>query len=203
MPALTALDIADDPARWREAGFAVGDDGTCVVGAVALRLRPVEEKRGIRGWAFDEVDVSEVEGIRTEVAPPPPSSERHPNGIVAIDHVVVLTPDVDRTVDAFGRIGLAVRRERETETYGAPMRQVFFRAGEPIIELIGGKEKTGDGRCGFFGIAFTVEDIDATKELLGDRLGDPKDAVQEGRRIATLRKTAGLTTAVAVMSPEP
>lgn len=204
MPALTALEIADEPDRWRDAGFTVGDDGTCVVGAVALRLRPQEGKKGIRSWAFDDLGADEVDGIRTSVAPvaagPAPT---HRNGIVAVDHVVVLSPDVDRTVAAFAGAGLEPRRERRTDTYGAPMRQVFFRAGEPVVELVGAEEPTGDGPSRFFGIAFTSADLDATKALLGEHLGEPKDAVQEGRRIATLRKTAGLTTAVAVMSTEP
>jgi catechol 2,3-dioxygenase-like lactoylglutathione lyase family enzyme len=204
MPVLTALEIADDPDRWRDLGFVVDPDGTCVVGAVAIHLRPQDGRRGVRAWSFDEVAAEEVEGIRTCRSPAPPSPGSHPNHVASIDHVVVLSPDVDRTIDAFrGGLGLEPRRERATDTYGAPMRQVFFRAGEAVVELIGGQEKTGDGRCGFFGVAFTSADLDGTKALLGDRLGDAKDAVQPGRRIATLRKTAGLTTAVAIMSPEP
>jgi hypothetical protein len=203
VPVLTALEIADQPDLWRGAGFTVDDDGTCVIGAVTIHLRPQEGKKGIRAWAFDDVDADEVEGIPTSTAPLPAATTTHPNGTTSIDHVVVLSPDVDRTVKAFEAIGLEARRERQSDTYGAPMRQVFFKAGDPIVELVGGPEPTGDGRCRFFGIAVTVADIDATKAHLGEHLGDAKDAVQPGRRIATLRKTAGLTTAVAVMSPEP
>ena len=203
MPVLTALEVADDPARWRDAGFAVADDGTCTIGGVAVRLRPIEGKKGIRSWAFDDIGSVEVEGIPTSTSAAPSAGGQHPNGTTSIDHVVVLSPDVDRTVEAFRAVGLDPRRERQTDSYGAPMRQVFFRSGEVIVELVGGREPVGDGPCRFFGIAVTVGDIDATKALLGDELGDPKDAVQPGRRIATLRKTAGLTTAVAFMSPEP
>jgi hypothetical protein len=96
-------------------------------------------------------------------------------------------------------------RERRSGTYGAPMRQVFFRLGEVILELIGPDEVDDVHRgrpARFFGLAFTVTDLDATKALLGDALGEPKDAVQPGRRIATLRhQDLGLSTAVAFMSP--
>ena len=43
----------------------------------------------------------------------------------------------------------------------------------------------------------------STAAALGDRLGEAKDAVQPGRRIATLRRSAGCTTAIAFMSPPP
>jgi hypothetical protein len=50
----------------------------------------------------------------------------------------------------------------------------------------------------------TVDDLDALGALLGEHLGDAKDAVQEGRRIATLRhKELGMSVATAFMTPEP
>jgi len=134
------------------------------------------------------------------VRPPAPA---HPNGVVAIDHVVAFSPDLDRTVAAFGRAGIDVRRSRDIDAsqYGFEARQVFFRLGEVILELIGGKEPTGDGPASFFGLAYTVADIDAAQRLLGEHLPNVKDAVQPGRRIATLRhKELGLTVPIAFMS---
>jgi hypothetical protein len=55
----------------------------------------------------------------------------------------------------------------------------------------------------FWGLAFQVRDLDATCQHLGDKVGEPRDAVQPGRRIATLRREAGLGPAVAFMSPGP
>ena len=43
-------------------------------------------------------------------------------------------------------------------------------------------------------------DLDATARYLGDRLGTVKDAVQPDRRIASLRKEAGLAVPMAFMS---
>ena len=84
------------------------------------------------------------------------------------------------------------------------MRQVFFRLGEVILELIGQIDSAGEGDPGFFGLAITVDDLDAPAALLGEHLGTAKDAVQEGRRIATLRhRELGMSVATAFMSPEP
>jgi hypothetical protein len=42
--------------------------------------------------------------------------------------------------------------------------------------------------------------MEQTAEALGDLLGRPRDAVQPGRRIATLRAEAGLGPAIAFMT---
>jgi hypothetical protein len=47
-----------------------------------------------------------------------------------------------------------------------------------------------------------VAHLDALAERLGGKLGEIKSAVQPGRRIATLRHSAGLGEAVAFMSVE-
>jgi len=120
----------------------------------------------------------------------------HPNGVVAIDHVVVTSPDPARTIAALQAVGLEPRRTRD---HGV-MRQTFFRLGPVILELVGPPAPDGDGPARFWGIAFTVADLDATARYLGDRLGTVKDAVQPGRRIASLRKEAGLAVPMAFMS---
>ncbi|MEQ1787164.1 MAG: glyoxalase, partial [Acidimicrobiales bacterium] len=75
---------------------------------------------------------------------------------------------------------------------------------EVILELIGQPGTAGEGDPGFFGLAITVADLDAVAVQLGDHLGSIKDAVQDGRRIATLRhRDLGMSVATALMSPEP
>ena len=172
--------------------------------------------RGIRDWTVAGLDApagaGTVDGIPTTFAPPgeepgdaaQPTAPAHPNGATGIDHVVILTPDVDRTTAAFGELGLAVRRIRETDSYGAPMRQAFLRLGPTVVEVVGGHEGTGqtaaEAPAGWFGLALDVDDLDAVAALLGEGLGSIKPAVQEGHRIATIRhKTFGLSVAVALM----
>lgn len=202
-PQLRRVTIADDPAAWAEAGFAVAD-GRSEVDGVTLEFTAEADRTGMVGWALTGVDGGSVDGLATDRAEPvddraeaPP----HANGTTSIDHVVAASPDLDRTVAALRRVGLEPRRMRDTDQYGGPMRQVFFRVGRPILELIGPPEPMDDRPASFWGLALTVADLDATKDLLGDRLGDPKPAVQPGRRIATLRHRAlGITVPVAFMS---
>jgi hypothetical protein len=56
------------------------------------------------------------------------------------------------------------------------------------------------GPARLWGISFLVRDMERTAALLGDLLGDPRNAVQPGRRIATVRREAGLGPAVAFMT---
>ena len=202
MPVLAALTVADDPEGWRRAGFAV-DGGVCRLGSVAVHLRPDSRRKGIRSWALAGVDGDgPIDGLPTEAAdvPPPGGGAEHPNGTTSIDHLVVMTPDVDRTTGRLEERGFEARRTRESDTYGAPMKQVFFRAGEVVLELVGPQAPMGDGDARFWGIAVTVADLDSTAALLDEQLGRIEDAVQPGRRIATLRELDGVCTAIAFMS---
>jgi hypothetical protein len=182
------------------------------VGDVRLRFVGRDGGKRIRGWTLcgaraDGVAGGSIAGLPTAVVEEPTEPREpadHANGATYIDHVVVIAPDLGRTVAALEAVGLSSRGERQTDTYGAPMKQVFFRAGEVIIEVIGNPDEPGEGDAGFFGLAFTVQDLDAVGALLGEHLGAAKDAVQSGRRIATVRhRELGMSVATALMSPEP
>lgn len=207
-PELDELVVADPPESWASAGFDVDPDGTCRVGGVRVRLVGREAGKRIVGWSLRGVPAttSDVDGLPTALSDRPPCEPgTHANGAAALDHVVVLTPDTERTVRTLGDVGLDLRRTRDIppEQYGFEARQSFFRLGEPILEVIGPKEPNGDGPAGFFGVAWTVHDLDALADELGPALGRIKDAVQPGRRIATLRhKELGMSVATAFMSAE-
>jgi catechol 2,3-dioxygenase-like lactoylglutathione lyase family enzyme len=205
---IAELLVASDPDAWRATGFHVDDD-VCRIGSVRLRLDPDAGRGGVRAWmlagAPDE-SVDDVDGVPTSHGSPSLGSPSvHPNGTIAIDHLVLATPDLPRTIAAIeGRLGVPLKRTRDSDTYGAPMRQAFFRLGEVILEVIGRPEPDPNGgRAKFFGLALTVGDVDAAKALLGDRMGTPKPAVQAGRAITTIKEHAGLRVAVALMSAEP
>jgi catechol 2,3-dioxygenase-like lactoylglutathione lyase family enzyme len=193
VPSIDELEIADEPAAWSEAGFDVAE-GVCRFARVRLRLVGNGPRRGIVGWTLGE----EASVETPHVAP-------HPNGAVRVDHVVMLTPDVDRTVEELESQGFDLRRRREGATPGGSARQAFFRAGEPILEVVEAPEGTSvardrDGPARLWGLAFVVDDMDHTVRALGDLLGRPRDAVQPGRQIATLRAEAGLGPAIAFMT---
>ncbi len=201
--------VGDPPEAWTAAGFTVDDDGTCRIGTVRVRLVGRDGGKRILGWSLRDAPAARLadgrlDGLPTSVSSASPATGAdHANGATYIDHVVLLSPDLARTSKAIEALGIEQRGERETDSYGAPMRQIFFRLGEVILELVGGTEP-GEGDPGFFGLAITVADLDAAAALLGDHLGTAKDAVQDGRRIATLRhREVGMSVATALMSPEP
>ncbi len=206
------LTIADEPATWAALGFAV-EGGVCCVGSVPIRLAGRDAGRGIVGWTLRGLASSELDGLPTTRADDPAptaapgAAATHLNGITAFDHVVAITPVLDRSVAALQAAGLDLRRIREQPTPAGAPRQAFFRLGEVILEVVQAPddalERSGgaDGPAFFWGLAFKVADLDATAATLGEeRCSAPRDAVQPGRRIATLRRSAGLAVPVALMT---
>ncbi|HEV7846780.1 MAG TPA: hypothetical protein VGO83_11030 [Thermoleophilaceae bacterium] len=209
MPSIEELRIADEPAAWRAAGFEV-DGELCVVSRVRLRLVGRGELRGIVDWTLGRAEAGAGAGAGAAASggAGAGAAGAHPNGALRVDHVVMLSPDLDRTVGELESQGFELRRRREGPTPGGSTRQAFFRAGEPILELVQAPEGTSvardpEGPARLWGLALLTGDLDRTAAFLGDLLGSPRDAVQEGRRIATLRPEAGLGPAIAFMSPGP
>ena len=204
--------VGDDPEAWRLAGFHVDEDGACRIGTVRVRLTGGDGPRHLHGWSLRGIGPAtvDVDGVSTSPASADPADPaKHPNGTTKIDHVVMTTPDLDRTIAALAALGLDIRRVREDVLrYPQPMRQVFFRLGEVILELIGPQvpdPANADRPARLWGIAVDSADLDATADHLGpQRLTAPKDAVQPGRRIATLRtRDLDISTSIAFMSPAP
>jgi hypothetical protein len=217
-PTIDSILVGDPPETWTAAGFTVAEDGTSRVGSVRVVLGGPDAGTGIVSWTLRDIPpaTTSIDGLATtpstdEDATPDDASAAdpavvHDNGVEIIDHLVILSPDVDRTVAAFGAVGLEPRRTRQVDPaqYGFDARQTFFRMGEVILELIGPNEPwegTADRPASLFGLAYTVHDLDATAALLVDHIGKVKDAVQPGRRITTLRhKDLGMSVATAFMS---
>lgn len=228
MPDLHTLVVADRPEAWMAAGFDVDidvetGDGHFRIGGIRFRLTGANAaassgpRRGIVACVFDGVDDGSVDGITmlssTGFSDPPalgdarPASnsrvlrDHHPNGAVHLDHVVMFTPDLDRTVQALRLHDFEPRRFRNVPGSDPAKKQIFFWAGETIIELLGPVEPTGTQPASLWGLAINVDDLDASVAHLGGALGSPKPAVQPGRRIATVRtKELGIGTAIAFMS---
>jgi hypothetical protein len=216
------LVLADEPERWAALGFAVERDAM-QFGALRLRLAGEKAGRGIVGWSLRGIASTELDGLPTERAgageggpgesqasgdAPRPSVE-HPNGVVAIDHVVAMTSALERTVQALRDAHLDLRRIREQPTPAGAPRQAFFRLAEVILEVVQEPAHViaarGDGGADrparLWGLAFVAPDLDRTVAALGEHVGEARDAVQPGRRIATVRRSAGLAVPVALMSP--
>jgi hypothetical protein len=80
--------------------------------------------------------------------------------------------------------------------------------GEVILEVIQVPDGSPllaepDGPARLWGISFLVEDLARPADVLGALLGEQRDAVQPGRRIATVRREADLGLPVTFMTPGP
>jgi len=211
------LTIAGDLDTWRSLGLSATDDGLIPLFGTALRIVSPEAtsappaktgvaaddvQAGIVGWAISGIDDSttSIAGLATTVVEQlAPTFATHSLGARSIDHVVVMTGDLESTT---GDIALATGCELKRIREVGKIRQGFHRIGRGglIVEVVQHEDDNrSDGE--FWGIVIIVDDLDAACVQLGpDRVGEPKDAVQPGRRIATIRGSVGLGTAVALMS---
>ncbi len=185
-PALVALSVGDAPERWEALGFAVTDGGLSLGG---VRIELGQPGEGITGWSISGIPPdTELDGLATRSVPAPAAhpAEAHPNGAISLDHVVVVTPDFERTAAALTAAEIPLRRIREA----AGFRQGFRRLGPAIMEVVE-SPAVPSGPARFWGLVVVVDELDALAERLGSHLGQARPAVQPGRRIATLAKGGG------------
>ncbi len=112
----------------------------------------------------------------------------------------MFTPDLKRTITAIEGAGMELRRIREATEPGPDVRQAFFLPQGMIVEVVENPHGE-EGPAQFWGVTLAVANLDRAAEVLGDRLGEVRDAVQPGRRIATIRREAGLGIPVALITP--
>jgi len=196
-PTIAALVVGDEPSAWEQLGFAV-DDGRTAVGTTTIVLDG--SGGGLRSWALRGAQTAEFDGLETVAADPTPTDGvAHPNGAIRLDHVVVSTPDLPRTFAALQAAGLDLRRVRE---HSDTLHQGFFRLGEVILEVVGPPEPSGGEPARFWGLVAVVPDVDAlVAEAKPGLFGEPRAAVQDGRRIVTVSRGAGLSVPLAFLTP--
>lgn len=200
MPEIASFDVADPPELWAELGFVVVDGASWVSG---IRHALGGSGVGVVDWLLRDADGLEELPLGQGPAPERRPTPEHPNGVRSLDHVVIVTPDLSRTIAAFEQHGVRLRRTRDAGTEERPSRQAFFRLGETIAEVVGSPDRSRPGPARFYGLAFTVGDLTETASFLGSRLRPANDAVQPGRQIATLDRAAGSSVPIAFMSREP
>jgi hypothetical protein len=198
-PELAELTIADPPEHWTELGFDVDAHGNLDIGGIRVRLGG--DGSGITGWSLVRVNaMGSIDGLPTPVPRVlrPPPFKTHPNGATSIDHVVIFTSSLDRTAAALARAGAELKRIQDSDRG----RMGFRRLGPAILEVVQRDDLEADD-AQFWGVVVVVISLDELAERLGDRLGPITQAVQPGRRIATLRADVGISAPLAFMSPEP
>jgi catechol 2,3-dioxygenase-like lactoylglutathione lyase family enzyme len=118
---------------------------------------------------------------------------------VAIDHVVVQTPDADRAIGLWrDRMGLRLALDEVFPERG--LRLVFFRSGGVTLELVAAHPATpaADGPDRLHGVSYRVTDLGARREHLlraGVDVSEIRRGMRPGTSVATVRSgTAGVPT---------
>jgi hypothetical protein len=208
-PRLVALELRADPDAWRAVGFTVDDGGRCRIGTTDLVLSGGDG--GFAGWTLAGAIPGQdgLDGVPTRVASDAVAMAEgvalHANGVSAIDHVVLTTPDTARTFETLEAAGFALRRVRDAGTPEQPLRQGFFLFADVLLEVVGPPEPvpgSGDSApTSLWGITLVAADLAVAATSFGDTLGAPRAAVQAGREIAVVAREAGLGVRVALMTP--
>lgn len=203
---MTTLTIADPADAWAAVGFAVDGSGRLTLGSTVIEL--TGGRGGVTSWSFEPAPAGpDLAGIPlTPAVPPPTVPPEHPNGICTFDHIVLLSDDCRETRTRLEAAGFPARRERTTTRNEQEMLQIFFWAGDVIVELMGPAraERSGNGAAAVFGLALVSPDLAVTASAMGEHLGTTRPAMQAGRSIATIRtRAAGISVPLAVMSPHP
>lgn len=127
------------------------------------------------------VPISLVEGAPKAVAA---ASASGAAGVSGLDHVVIRTPNPERSVALYaGRLGLSLRLDRSEPSWGA--RLLFFRCGDLVIEVAHDlKAGTGEGPDKLWGLSWRVPDIAAAHARL-ENAGVGVSGIRTGRRPGT------------------
>lgn len=200
------LHIAGPVAPWERLGLTFGylpdGSGRLDLDNCALIVRPsaVEPSLAL-GLRIDDRDVvGTIDGVALSAcAPDVAQGDPARLGAFAVDHLVMMTDSLERTSAEVARVtGQPLKRIREAP---GGVRQGFHRLGPGgvIVEIVERADVTTPALWGF---VLTVRDLDAAIAGADGLIGEARDAVQPGRRIATVRSAAGLGVPVALLSGE-
>lgn len=209
--ALGQLGVSGTPDPFAAVGFSVASNGLMPTLNGALAFSGVGDRRsflgiGAVGDPFPAgVTLDGVPVVNSQSVPP----TEHPNGSYEIDHIVILTPNVDTTAHQAAAV-LGLRQLRTGEVDGH--RQSFHRFADVthpdgrvtkgcILEIV---EDSRVSSARLWGVVFNTYELAAIVAKYGpDVLSEPRTAIQSGRQIATFQPAAGLGIQVAMMSPHP
>ena len=121
----------------------------------------------------------------------------NPNSVEYLEHIVVMTPDLDIATAANEAAGVPCKRIREV---GNGARQAFFKLEQTVIEVVG----PARGKPGCWGIALMCTDIAkavATARDGGLQATEPKLAIQGGQIARIVEPLDGV--AIAFMQAGP
>jgi catechol 2,3-dioxygenase-like lactoylglutathione lyase family enzyme len=134
----------------------------------------------------DRIDPAATHGIDLRLVERPRAAAASSG--IGLDHVVIRTPNPERTVALYGgRLGLDLRLERRN--WGTHF--LFFRCGDLVVEVVHPlDEPIGDGPDAFSGLAFRAADLTGQHARLvaaGAPVSDLKPGRKPGTHLFTVR----------------
>ncbi len=166
--------------------------------AIELRINPFIEKAKITGITLlDENNSSKPQ----QILPKPRglnisrigermfAQARTPNKkILSIDHLVLLSNDLNDCIEEFGtnKLGIRLALDKTESKWGG--RMLFFRVGKFTLEIIQNNSSNSQRKDHFWGIAYLCSDIEFTIENLQEK-GVVFSSIREGRKKGTLVAT--------------
>ena len=180
--------------------FTAPDLEACGRRLERLGLRNQALAAPAQALSLDRADTGGVQIFIKAEAPVRPSPAMGDGAIVGLDHVVVHTSNVHRTLGVYGaKLGLDLRLDRANVDWG--VRQLFFRAGEAVVEFGADlKEPTSDAPDRFGGLAWRVSDANAAQARIaaaGFDVSEVRTGRKPGTKVFTLR--AGVVAAPALL----
>lgn len=173
-------------------------------------MRTQADDGAVREWRGSSLDPKATGGARlllmAEPAQPFPLAAPHSEApVTQLDHVVVMTPNVDRALAIYGaKLGLDLRLDRENPKWNA--RQLFFRCGDAVIEMgakIGGPATDDPDRSG--GLAWRVAEPHAARARMaaaGFDVSEVRVGRKPGTHVFTVRNApAGVPTILLSATP--
>lgn len=199
--AFASDDLAGDVKLLNRRGIPAGEPAP---------MRTKAADGSVREWTGSSLDSKATGGLRLLLMARPaqpwpratPSAEAP---ITQLDHVVVVTPNVDRALAVYGaKLGLDLRLDRENPKWNA--RQLFFRCGDAVVEMgakIGGAPTDEPDRSG--GLAWRVAEPHAARARIaaaGFDVSEVRVGRKPGTHVFTVRDApAGVPTIM--LSAEP
>ena len=206
LPKLKRLFVANPPHVWESMGFKIVGNQVQLGNVIIQLVEKVCVCNPVVGWDWENLVASKpshIDGIPllNDKVDNVTEDVQHMNNSIAVDHVVLKTFNVEKTIKCMNEIGLEVRKRVVHQSKG--MEQVFFKAENTILEVISSLEASNSVQDSYiWGITFVTSDIITLHKNLEGSTKVPYDAVQIGRKFTTLDNLKhGTKVRIAFISP--
>ena len=216
-PRTVSVTVGDSPDAWRNVGFSVGDDGSCVIGGVDFRLVGDDAERGVQDVTFeadtlvaqDEPTIN-IRGLTYHVMAPGRAGDvlktpDHSNLCTGIQKLEICPVETWFTLTQM--VHRILPPPYQAFPYrnpdGNPQHVALWRMQNmEVFEMADGMgQTTKDEMAMFF---FIVSDLDASREMIGaNNCTEPFPMGENRRGMVLSNKALNLSVRTFMMEPLP